>query len=54
MNKIDGQIAACSDRHGVHRAAFVIVRIAVGLTETAARRARYTAGVRRHAALAVV
>ena len=54
MNKIDGQIAACSDRHGAHRTALVVVRIAVGLTEAAARRTRHTAGVFRHAALAVI
>ena len=45
---------ACRDRHGAHRAARVIVRITVGVRKAAARRTCHTAGVLRHAALAVV
>ena len=45
---------ACGNRHGAHCTVRVIVYVTVGLTEAAARSSSHTAGVRRHAALAVI
>lgn len=41
--------ATCGNRHGAHCTVRVIIRIAVGLTEAAARRSRHAAGICRHA-----